>query len=311
MQRLDSHVRFLPFLLCFLFLFLFPLYFPFVLSLSLSLSLFPLKLLPKNAGTAVNNQRITNATHFRTLRIDSVGAVIGLPFFIQSFFWCGTASVVHRFIHQVLANQKRAWSGYLTKVFVRVVLLVFFTMALSFYLNFTEGRHYAVDRGNIEVFVNIAMGKEGGNFSCGYEGTRFHQMFPNSTSMDVRSDLVCSGEGRRPWCNYGTWESACWAIGMSPVSQSIKYDAMILEVMAVCVVMALSAVFGRGLVTFSKKTGALDETSLKFMLRKTTVYSSVMLIFGFMIAVFCACRITLNGAALSMPRPAVMPDVME
>jgi hypothetical protein len=155
MNWLGSHVRFLPFLFPFPFLFFF-------FFLSCFLSYFRLKLPPKKyAGTAINNQRITNATHFRTLQINSVGAVIGLPFFIQFFLWCGTASVVHHFIHQVLANQKRAWSGYLTKIFVRVVLLVFFTMALSFYLNFTEGRHHAVDRGNIDAFVKIAMGKEG------------------------------------------------------------------------------------------------------------------------------------------------------
>lgn len=228
MQRLDSHVRFLSFLLCFF-----------------SFSFSPFETTTKNAGTAVNNQRITNATHFRTLRIDSVGAIFGLPFFNQFFLWCGTASVVHRFIHQILANQKRAWSGYLTKMFKRVVLLVFFTMALSFYLNFTEGGANTVDRGNIDVFVKIAMGKEGGNFSCGYEGTRFHQIFPNSTSMDVRSDLVCFGEGRRPWCNYGTWERACWAIGMSPIAQSIKYDAMVLQVRRPHFLFSLSIHCGR------------------------------------------------------------------
>ena len=95
-----------------------------------------------------------------------------------------------------------------------------------------------------------------------------------------------------------------------PVVSCFSFSYLV-QIMALCVIMALSAVFGRGLITFSKKTGALDETSLKFMLRKTTVYSSVMLIFGSMIAVFCATRITLNGAALSMPRPAVMPDVIE
>jgi hypothetical protein len=210
--------------------------------------------------------------------------------------------ILHPLITQVMDYKKNRFTTWIAGASYKLFLTMSFALFLCVYC-YSVLFGSAPSNPESTALIPLALSPK---YSCKDEAT-FLSLFANNSVSQDGCPRDSGGIGKGKFCGFGTWQQACWGVGLSPVALAVQYSVETLSIHAFICLMFSLVFDGRGMIKLNRKGGVHKDT-LRLLTNKSTMIVLMVLMINMLIALFHLGELFVNGSFLSNPVPSKGPE---